>query len=155
MWAPPAQLSSGFVATLITYGKWYWRIQSTLSELLPSAAAFHRAVYLDHFYSVYTLTSSNQRLGVRSAAPVIIVVCFWIHYLYENGWSFRNRDDILTKSTIVLWIIWFLCFMVSKRRPIYWNSRWTSRTTIWRPLVTRCVTALVSVNSQVSRNICL
>ena len=30
-------------------------------------------------------TSSNQRLGVCSAAPVIIVVCCWNHYLYVNG----------------------------------------------------------------------
>ena len=89
---------------------------------------------------------------MHSAAPAIIVVCCWNHHFYVNGWSFANRDDILAKSTIVLWIIWFLYFMVSNRRPIYWNSRWT---TIRWPLVTSCVTALVSVNPQVSRNICL
>ena len=30
-------------------------------------------------------TSSNKRLGVRSAVPVIIVVCCRNHYLYVNG----------------------------------------------------------------------
>ena len=32
-------------------------------------------------------TSSNQRLGVRSLAPMKILACCSTHYLYVNGWS--------------------------------------------------------------------
>ena len=83
-------------------------------------------------------TSSNQRLGVRSVVPVKISVCRFIirerlKFRYDKRLKFRY--EILAKSTIVLWIIWFLCFMVSKRRLT--GCRWTA---IWWPLVTRCVT---------------
>ena len=46
-------------------------------------------------------TSSNQRLGVRSP-PVIIVVCYGNHYCERLKFY---RHNILTKSTVVLWIL--------------------------------------------------
>ena len=42
------------------------------------------------------ITSSNQRLGVRSL-PVIIVVCNWNHYCERLKFY---RHNVLTKSTV-------------------------------------------------------
>ena len=97
--------------TMSFYKEWEWPAQCTF---LTFSCQRHSTKWA--FWIYLLLAVISQRLGVCSAVPVIIVVCCWNHYyLYVNSWSFPNRYDILAKSTIVLQIIWLLCFMVSKQ----------------------------------------
>ena len=75
-------------------------------RLFVSFNGLHSRLDLEQVYTL--LTSSNQRLRVRSVVPVKISVCrFIIHerlkFRYDKQLKFRY--DILAKSTIVLWII--------------------------------------------------
>ena len=59
-------------------------------------------------------------------APVIIVVCYWNHYLDVSGWSYTIRYNILANYTVGLWIICndFLTLWLASWCSIYWTMNW-------------------------------